>query len=422
MSLRPVILVLNERYRPPPYSEAAWVGASSFFSSLVEAFLDWKVLAGIVYYRRDEDREGASYTVDENVLDPGSKEFMVVATVVFNFRMSDDEITSTFRELFSCITKLRTNKQDSSSLIVYYQTDTLLHYHPRDIPFCVTHHGPLVLDFVGRFSEPDAIEAFGGLEKTLFLMKQQMRGTKRLREDVTGLVLVHSKLQQQILERAGVQKTQCFSLSPPIESQEVLPECLAPHIDEVVRKTKIVLFTAVARLDFFKNVRLVVETGLRLIELGISVHILIAGDPRDREVDRALLWQKIPSRHHNKFMIIPKLAKCELYALMNSVREKGIFVCPSRYETLGITPLEAARNGVATLINDSDNVEAASYFPGIYRVNLDTIEITARIQKFLNEGVSKYAQLLKAHMDREMAKGKFRESLHNTWREISRIS
>jgi len=56
--------------------------------------------------------------------------------------------------------------------MLYYQTDTLLGYHPDNLPLCVTHHGPFYEDFAHHFLEESASTAFGSQQKAQHLHVQ----------------------------------------------------------------------------------------------------------------------------------------------------------------------------------------------------------------------------------------------------------
>lgn len=411
MDLLPAIVVLNDKYKPRSFDEAPQVGASSFFSSVIDFLSACNKLSGLVYYRRDESITNAccSVTLDQSI--PS-------VTVCFNFQMPVQAITSALSTAF---TQVIQRSGETVSPIVYYQTDIFLHYHPTGLPFCVTHHGPFVADFVRCFSEKEADLAFGGKEKRLLLAKQQYLGVKRLREAASGMVLVHSRLQQHVLESVGINKRQFLQLTPPIEPT-VAPERPLPlHIEQMAHEAEILLFTAVARLDYFKNVQMIVQAGLKLVEKKFPIHVLIAGDPNEKTDAREQLRQMIPPQYRPRFLLVPKLPKHDLYALMARVKHNSIFICPSRYETLGITPLEAAATGVATLITDSTNVEAASYFPPTSRIELSADAIGDKVLEIHREGIAAYGSTLKMSIEHQTSPIKFRQDLLRAWAKMSTV-
>lgn len=405
----PAIVVINEKYRPGHSNQAPQVGASSFFSSVLKVFSECNKLAGIVYYRRNEDIRSTVFNVTLDGSTPS-------VTVLFNFQMPDHLIRIALHDAFL---QLQDIEGSASPAVVYYQTDTLLQYHPRGTPFCVTHHGPFVADVIRCFSQDGANDAFGNPGKARILLRQQQRGIQRLREDTSGTVLVHSRLQQRFLQQSGIESTRFLHLTPPIEPGDGCQASLPPPVKLFVDRADLLLFTAAARLDYFKNVTLVVEAGLELIKRGAPIAVLIAGDPAEVSRTREHLQRLVPRQHSSSFLIFPKLAKDALYYLLGASTTKGIFVCPSRYETLGITPLEAAKQGVTTLISNSENVEAASYFPTEYRFSASGRAIADLVLEIQQKGIKQCANKIRAHVANQTSPTEFRDNLLSGWARMS---
>ncbi|KAH8787806.1 hypothetical protein F5883DRAFT_623963 [Diaporthe sp. PMI_573] len=363
LQLAPGIVVLNKRYFSRDPLVAAQVGASSFTFSVLRVLLDYNILSGIVLYSRDE--------------------------------------------------KLATVKLPHP--IVYYQTDTLLQYHPRGYRFCVTHHGPFASHFAQEFSPDLARLSFGGAQdKADILCEQQHLGIQRLLQDNQGTVLAHSRLQQRILESAGLNSTRFIYLHPPIG----IPLCNDPTIlprsmQGFIRGADLLLFTAVARLDYFKNAELVVQSGLELLKMGVSARTLVVGDPEGDSSRRAALLESVPADKRGHFMVCPRLAKDQLYALFTAAaRHNGVFLCPSRYETLGITPLEAAAAGVATLVTETPNVEALAFMPTGCSVPQDASCIAARVAAMSrDDGIPVWAERVRRHVRPATSLEGFRDDL-----------
>ncbi|KAH8664354.1 hypothetical protein BX600DRAFT_512397 [Xylariales sp. PMI_506] len=411
----PGIVVLNKKYFPRDALSAAQVGASSFSLSVLKVLHDARILCGLVLYKRDETLREPQCEVESNFWDGTS-----VVTVAFNFRMAADSIAAAFAEAFD-YTMSRTCHPESP--IVYYQTDTILQYHPAGFSFCVTHHGPFVSHFTDSFSAPLAQLAFGGDSgKVGILDQQQQSGIARLLEDPLGTVLAHSGLQQRILEKQGLDSSRFKRLRPPIgvpqwgsSAEQLLPADMLAFI----AGAEVLLFTAVARLDYFKNVELMVAAGIELLDRGVPVRVLAVGDPEGDESRRSALLASIPQGMERNFMVVPRLPKDHLYALFAAARANGVFLCPSRYETLGITPLEAAASGIATLMTESPNVEALAYIPERCRVPATVASIAARVQEVHSDGISSWAEMTKNHVRPATSLDGFGDDLLRGWAEMS---
>ena len=94
---------------------------------------------------------------------------------------------------------------------------------------------------------------------------------------------------------------------------------------------------------------------------------------------RIALLHGVPAEFQHRFQIM---------AFFKAARGKGIFVCPSRFETLGITPLEAALSGVTTLISDAREVEASQYYPARNRFRANIVDIADVAEGLIDRGIS----------------------------------
>ncbi|MEF3113668.1 hypothetical protein [Streptomyces chrestomyceticus] len=147
----------------------------------------------------------------------------------------------------------------SGQAMLYYQTDALLGFHPQELACCVTHHGPFVHDFVGMFSARETARAFGDAAKALHLFKHQELGVNRVRSNGRMFVLQHSQLQREYLVSRGVDERRIHAVRPPI-APSTAPEPLRDdRLGSFVEEAELLVFTAVARLDYFKNVELLVS-------------------------------------------------------------------------------------------------------------------------------------------------------------------
>ncbi|KAF5026591.1 hypothetical protein F66182_1317 [Fusarium sp. NRRL 66182] len=413
LTLAPGIVVLNRKYFPATERSASPVGSTSFALSVLKALYEVDVLSGIVLYCRDENLVRARYDVGDEW------NGIPIVTVHFHFRMSHNSIASILKDAF--IWSLQKENQPMAP-IIYYQTDTLIAYHPQGLKFCVTHHGPLVAHFVGQFSIEAARLAFGGEpDKVETLLHQQSRGIRRLLLDHEGTVLVHSKLQRRILENYGVESGRFRSLRPPIGVPKSLKHpILSRQLQDFIQGSQCLVFTAVARLDYFKNVDLLVESCLLLLSRGKSTRLLVIGDPEEDSSHRQALLASVPADKRDNFLILPSFAKDHLYALFTIIRSKGIFICTSRYETLGITPLEAAACGVTTFIADRPNIEALSFLPPKFHIDPDPESIASSVERTYNEGLQGHSETVKEYVRSRTSLEGFCGDLLHAWVDMSR--
>ncbi|KAF7539209.1 hypothetical protein G7054_g2359 [Neopestalotiopsis clavispora] len=411
----PGIVVLNKRYFTRDALSAAQVGASAFTLSVLRVLIDAKILSGVVLYSRDESITAADFKIEDEW------NGVPVVTVYFNFRMTQAIVAPVLAMAFNYTALQQPGRRCQP--IVYYQTDTLLQYHPHGYQFCVTHHGPFVSHFTEQFSPELSRLAFGGDANKVDVLEQQQRsGIERLLEDKFGTVLAHSNLQRRVLENEGLSAGRFKYLRPPIgvpqlESPSILPE----KMQQFIAGSEILLFTAVARLDYFKNVELLVQSGVQLLNKGLPVRVLVVGDPEEDTARRTNLLNSVPADQRHNFLILPRLPKDHLYALFAATTQNGIFVCPSRYETLGITPLEAAASGVTTLMTETPNVEALDFMPMTCRVPQDAQSIAARVEKIYGDGIPMWAERVKNHVRPETSLDGFGADLLKAWAEMTMI-
>lgn len=412
--LLPGIIVLNQRYFPDTEFSAAKVGATSFAFSAMSVLQKAGIFAGMILYKRDEG-------INTPCLVTQSKSTVPCVTLLFNFLMDWMHIRDAINEATEILTVATYGSKIKA--ILYHQTDTLLAYNPEWLPSCVTHHGPFFDDFASSFSAEEAAMAFGSCEKAQHLKTFQRIGLEHLRSAKNMFVLQHSSLQRKYLLKHDVEASRIQKLSPPINIDRLPRLPLASTRPEIVefmhKKPSLLLFTAVARIDFFKNIELLVDASVELLGRGLAVRVLIAGDDETERHRREKLLDRVPSAIRTEFMIIPKLSKDCLYALFDEVKDRGIFVCTSRYETLGITPLEASLSSVPTVIANSANVEASTYYPEEYRF-IDTIAgLADAIQAFQGSGMSGRGIYLRERIEEHISQEKFEKSMLEAWRVFS---
>ncbi|WP_225729268.1 MULTISPECIES: glycosyltransferase family 4 protein [unclassified Nocardia] len=409
--LLPGIVVLNERYFPENELAAARVGATSFARSVLRCLRRAELFAGMILYRRDE-------TSDEPVLETVHRAGITCIVLRFHFGMSERVVRAAIAEAAD---RLLASYGWDGHGVLCYQTDVLLRFHPDELIGCVTHHGPFVHDVVGTFSAQETGRAFGGATKALHLLEQQERGLARVRENANMYVLQHSFLQRSYLIDRGVDARRIFALRPPISVPAAPAPMRSAELAAFVADAGLLLCTAVARLDHFKNVELLIDAGIRLCAKGIPIRMLVAGGGDNEQSMRAELANRVPREYAEHFMAVPKLAKPELYSLFRQARRNGIFVCPSRYETLGITPLEAALSGVCTLIAESEKVEAARFFPSTYRFDPTVDGLAKAIERIYRN--PRPAEAIGAELRRavgaEVSEENFRRDLLRAWGQFA---
>ncbi|OON81084.1 glycosyltransferase [Streptomyces tsukubensis] len=406
------IVVVNERYFPASEQVPAHVGATSFARSVVRCLQRAGLSAGAILYKRDEE-------LNEPWVRLERRSGVLCAVLRFNFDMRDEAVT---RAIAEAAQRLLAEQGIDGPSMLYYQTDALLGFHPAEFACCVTHHGPFVTDFIGTFPAVATGWAFGNADKALHLLKYQELGLDKVRSSERMFVLQHSNLQRRHLVSRGVDEGRIRAVRPPIpllEETELLEgEALRAFVDDA----ELLVFTAVARLDYFKNVELLVDAGVQARSRGIPLRILVVGDDRDDDATRERLRARVPMEHRADFMAVGRLSKPQLHALFRWVKSRGVFVCPSRYETLGITPLEAALTGVCTLMTNSDNVEARRFFPASHQF-IPTREGLADAIEGMHTsllGIEQLGKELQKSISDEISEENFERDTLSAWGHFSR--
>lgn len=405
---------MNEKYFPDSALEPAHVGATSFSRSALRCLRKAGLSAGVILYSRDE-------RLTEPRIELAHRSGFLCATLRFHFDMGADTVSRAVAEAAGL---LCAEYGFGGQAMLYYQTDALLGFHPKELACCVTHHGPFVHDFVGMFSAQETARAFGDAAKALHLFKHQELGLNKVRSDGRMFVLQHSRLQREYLVSRGVDERRIRAIRPPI-APPLTPEPLRDvALRSFVEGAELLVFTAVARLDYFKNVELLVSGGVQARKRGVPLRILVVGDGPDDDVARKELRARVPEEHSAHFMAVGKLSKSQLYALFGLARRNGVFVCPSRYETLGITPLEAALSGVCTLMTDSGKVEARRFFPTAHRFlpSSDGLADAIELVHAHPAGVARLGEELRENIAAEVSEENFERDTLSAWSHFSRAA
>ncbi|AOM40863.1 glycosyltransferase [Xenorhabdus hominickii] len=406
-----IAIVINEKYISNHYTVGFKVGATSFTLKMADYFIRQQIFAGFILYKRDE----SLLTPKIEQLEENGIRYI---KILFNFSMDSENIKEALAKSLSFLSMKNDNK---SNIFAYYQTDTLLSYHPSNIPCGVTHHGPFVEDFQKNYSQEGAYQAFENKDKALHLYKQQSIGIDTLIEK-GYFVIQHSKLQGDYLISKDVQREKIKQVIPPMFSYENnLYSSLNITMNHFLKinKDEILLFTAVARLDYFKNIELLINASISLLKKGVSIKTLILGDDEKNDTRRDILYSMIPIKYRKYFLISYKLPHIELFSIFNKIKKKAIFVCTSRYETLGITPLEAALNGIYTIVPDLSTVEAATYLSSEDKFKYDITSLTKKIISIYDKNLF-ISDTQQQNLTSLLSKNTFEESMNKIYFDISK--
>lgn len=408
----PAILVLNDRYYPSSTNSPAKVGATAFALQVVRVLEDAGLFGGVILYDR-QDHLAAP------IVQLVTRDSTPCVKLSFNFDMNTVQVRYA---LYAATALLVATFSESLPPMLYYQTDTLLKYHPRRLPYCVTHHGPFYGDFTRHFTRDLAAVAYGSANKALHLEASQEDGLRHLKASDHAYVLQHSNKQGEYLMERGIDPTRIRALNPPIHSMRIYSHHKTANMEDLTSfssSKRTLIFTAVARLDYFKNIELLVDSAVTLLDRGKFVRLLIVGGEGTSDMASARLLARVPEKHSAHIKITSKIPKDDMYALFDYVQNHGIFVCTSRYETLGITPLEAALSGVTTLMPDCDLVEASRYFPSSYRFDPTVFGLSQVLERFLGQKLGNSGLELQQFINSLISDEKFVYDLLTAWSEFS---
>ncbi|MEK3870231.1 MULTISPECIES: glycosyltransferase [unclassified Paenibacillus] len=409
--LLPGIVVLNRNYFPDSEMSAYKVGATHFALEIIKCLNENGSLLGIILYKRDE-------TLSEPAIKNETLNGYNTITLFFNFRMNDESVMEAIDRAIVML-----YRSETDNLIVYYHTDTIIQYHPKHIPACLTHHGPFVEDFIENYSLIEAYKAFESNEKVHHMLEQQKRGLTTLLSNENIFVLQHSNMQSRFLRNKGIRQDLIKAIIPPIIPITVSEVNLGEKLQYFLKnisENELILTSNAARIDYFKNMDLLIHSALELTKKNIPVKVIITGGSKVDEHKREALYKLIPENLRYRFMFTEKLSKLELYALFKIMKRKGIFVFTSRYETLGITPLEAVLSGVCTIMPDSDLVETSRFFPQKYKFSpslemlVDKLNELYFSKDYKTNEVNNYVGSI-------ISEENFKKSFINMWSEITTI-
>ncbi|BFP52499.1 hypothetical protein SCMC78_23060 [Streptomyces sp. CMC78] len=410
--LAPAILVLNDRYLPQDSTAAATVGATSFALDVMRCLRDAGAFAGVLLYRRKEG-------LTEPVLRRERKEGVACQVLEFNFAMPEESVRGVVSE---AVETIGAEFGATTPPMLYFQTDTLLRYTPEGVPACVTHHGPFYEDFAHHFSPAAAAEAFGSAQNALHFRDQQQVNLAELASRKDLFVIQHSRIQRTHLVERGVEEDRIREISPPVPVARTPTPELPPELDAFTSSGHFLLYTAAARLDYFKNLELLVDAGKLLMEAGLPAKVLVIGGSAEDETDRKELLKDVPAKYADRFLATARLPKEQLYGLFRSTRGRAVFVFPSRYETLGITPLEAAMHGATTTVPDSPCVEVARFFPAELRFVPTAEGLAHTLQRLHTSDIRKEGELLRRAISKQVSTALFSRGLLDAWRTFTAMA
>ncbi|RDY30411.1 glycosyltransferase [Lachnotalea glycerini] len=269
----------------------------------------------------------------------------------------------------------------------------------------------------------EAYQAYGSKDKCEHLLREQENGICILKSKNNVYVLQHSKLQRKYLIDKGVKEEIIKEINPPIICKNISNAKLNQDLKEFLflNKNSIILCSNVARIDYFKNIDLLISSSLKLLQEGVPIKVVITGGTKLDFKKRQDLRNLIPTQLRTKFLIIEKLHQDELHLLFNIIKSRSIFVCTSRYETLGITPLEAGVSGVCTIVPKLDSVEVSRYFPDKYKYEYNVISLTNKIYNlYRSEAYSK--KQTDRYLSKQISDKLFKKSFINSWEYISTMT
>ena len=366
------ILVLNGNFAPASAAGPFKYGAVAYALKAAEALSRQGLLAGFLLYRRDE-------RLDRPRLERVSLLGYPALHLGFHFGMD--------RQLLTAAVEDARARLDRG--LLYYQTNVLLPFHPPGRPLVVTHHAPFVDHVVEVMGPRLAEEAFGAGRAKL----EHLRDSQRLGLDCLvrsrGSAVEISSIQADYLRMHGVEPRFIHRIHPPLESSAANGLSregarLRSFIDR--GGPRLVLCTACSRLDAFKNVELFVRASLGLVKSGLDLRALVIGGPPE-DGQRRRLEGLVDAGLADRFRFSPRVSRDDLAHLLDDLAGRGLFVCPSRYETCGLTPLEAAARGVCTLVADTpDRVEAATLVPPRHRFAPTVEGLAAAVRRLAGGG------------------------------------
>lgn len=373
-----VIVLLNHRYLPDLRGGNFGFGVMCTAIDVVDRLARESRLGGIVLYRRNEGL-AAPVLRKERFLD------FDCVVVEFHYAMDKAALKAAFATVFAQVSG------EPEETVIYHQSGALLPYMPEAFRHLVTHHGPFVSEVVAAFGREMAEACFRLRGAALDgLHAVQEAGIAALCANPLAVSFEISSVQSRFLASRQVPAGRLLMAPPPIACRGEAPGLEAGMPSDVRgfltrHGERILIFSCAARNDGFKNMALFLKAGLTLMEDSERFFLLICVDGGATERENDALRARVPRHLAHRVLIRSRLRQMELLFLFTAVRRRGIFLFTSRYETLGITPLQAMASGVTVLCPDlPERIGMAEYVQDRFRFAYDAEGIVAAVQTVLH--------------------------------------
>lgn len=358
-----IVFVVNDHFMPTDRHQPYIYGVVQHVVHSADLLTAIGVETRILLYNRDEsiNRPTILRTTIWNTF--------AAVRLNFNFRMPKELLVGAFAEALESLDDPPV-KNTKSRPLIYFQTSALLPYLPSGYGAVITHHSPFVDDVSAVLGSEGARRAFDwDHAKAHHLTITQREGIRALRERKSIVCAETSQLQLDYLRQRQIPDDRICALSPPLEDLPKAGDALPLEAEQALLKSLArrgegpIAFTAVSRLDYFKNIELFVQSCCLSLQQGtISGALIVGGSPGDPE--RSHLRAMVPEHLQPHVIFVPKIPRRALIGnLFPRMAGRGVFVCSSRYDLTPFTPLEAARLDVCTLVPASRHVGASAFLP-----------------------------------------------------------
>lgn len=359
-----VVSVVNNRFIPSDRSQPYIYGVVQHVFHSADVLAAAGVEMQLLLYHRDE-----------SISQPIIRRTMVwnmfaAVRLDFHFRMPKHVLVAAFAQALACLDPDTSAIGARSRPLIYFQTSALLPYLPDGYGAVITHHAPFVDDVAAALGPEGARLAFNwDHAKAHHLARTQRNGVRTLRARGSVVCAEISRIQSEYLRARRIQDDRVYALPQPLEPLPIEGDALSPEVEQALRTLlrepgrAPIAFTAVSRLDYFKNVELFVKSCCHSLQHGtIAGALIVGGAPDDPE--RPRLRAMVPEHLRPSVIFVPKIPRTALVsALFPRMAPSGVFVCSSRYDLVPYTVLEAACVGVCTLVPASRFVGASAYVP-----------------------------------------------------------
>lgn len=381
--LPPVAIILNSRFIPQTAHGPFNVGASHFSLVAARALKETSCFLGFLLYRRI-DNIGAPVISHTEVLEQPA--YNIDLALSLDEGSLRSAIQAALDGLISSVPDAPAAQGRTPTL--YHQTGVLLPYSPHSVKNLVTHHGPFVSDVIGLLGEGVAKEAFqGGTEKLKHLEEAQKAGLDALRLSPKASAFEFSAVQVASLLERGVPQEKILRTVPPVieepnDDSEPLPTQVMDFLSRV--GSALLLVTAVARVDAFKNIDLLIAAALQLKREGADIAVLIAGGSENFAETKSKLINSVPIPERESFLFVESFPRNQMLSVFRRVRQVGVFILPSVFETFGFTALEAMYCGLTTIVPNRPRwIGVAEYVPEHLRFEPSPDGLAGLLKSFL---------------------------------------